>query len=100
MVKHLLGMLLLQLDYLHELLQLHLDLKQQIIQLQLELHLISPTTRHLIHFGTETTIGSASTQDDMFIRFSVDEVLMNIHLKRLTLLVHKEYKMVQKLWVH
>ena len=35
--------------------------------------LISPTTRHLIHFGTETTIGSPSTQDDMFIRFSEDE---------------------------
>ena len=35
--------------------------------------LISPTTRHLIHFGTETTIGTPSTQDDMFIRFSVDE---------------------------
>ena len=35
--------------------------------------LISPTTRHLIHFGTETTIGSPATQDDMFIRFSADE---------------------------
>ena len=35
--------------------------------------LISPTTRHLIHFGTEVTIGSPTTQDDMFIRFSVDE---------------------------
>ena len=35
--------------------------------------LISPTTRHLIHFGTETTIGNPSTQDDMFIRFSVNE---------------------------
>jgi len=35
--------------------------------------LISPTTRHLIHFGTETTIGSATTQDDMFIRFSEQE---------------------------
>ena len=35
--------------------------------------LISPTTRHLIHFGTETTVGSAATQDDMFIRFSADE---------------------------
>ena len=35
--------------------------------------LISPTTRHLIHFGTEETIGTPSTQDDMFIRFSVDE---------------------------
>jgi hypothetical protein len=35
--------------------------------------LISPTTRHLIHFGTETTIGSPTTQDDMFIRFSEQE---------------------------
>jgi hypothetical protein len=35
--------------------------------------LISPTTRHLIHLGTETTIGDPSTQDDMFIRFSIDE---------------------------
>jgi hypothetical protein len=39
--------------------------------------LISPTTRHLIHFGTETTIGTPSTQDDMFIRFSVDEDINN-----------------------
>ena len=35
--------------------------------------LISPTTRHLIHLGTETTIGTPATQDDMFIRFSEDE---------------------------
>ena len=35
--------------------------------------LISPTTRHLIHFGTEVTIGDPTTQDDMFIRFSQDE---------------------------
>ena len=35
--------------------------------------LISPTTRHLIHFGTEVTIGPPTTQDDMFIRFSADE---------------------------
>ena len=37
------------------------------------LTLVSPTTRHLCHFGTETTIGTASTQDDMFIRFSDQE---------------------------
>ena len=37
------------------------------------LTLVSPTTRHLVHFGTETTIGSPSTQDDMFIRFSDQE---------------------------
>ncbi len=35
--------------------------------------LISPTTRHLIHLGTETTIGDTATQDDMFIRFSDQE---------------------------
>ena len=35
--------------------------------------LVSPTTRHLIHLGTETTIGAPSTQDDMFIRFSEQE---------------------------
>jgi hypothetical protein len=35
--------------------------------------LVSPTTRHLIHLGTETTIGTPSTQDDMFIRFSEQE---------------------------
>ena len=34
------------------------------------LTLISPTTRHLIHLGTETTIGDPTTQDNMFIRFS------------------------------
>ena len=32
--------------------------------------IVSPTTRHLIHLGTETTIGDSATQDDMFIRFS------------------------------
>jgi len=37
------------------------------------LSLISPTTRHLIHLGTETTIGTASSQDDMFLRFSQQE---------------------------
>ena len=35
--------------------------------------LISPTTRHLIHLGTEITLGSPATQDDMFIRFSDQE---------------------------
>ena len=37
------------------------------------LTLVSPTTRHLCHFGTETTIGDTTTQDDMFIRFSNQE---------------------------
>ena len=35
--------------------------------------MVSPTTRHLLMFGTETTIGDVSTQDDMFIRFSNQE---------------------------
>ena len=39
--------------------------------------LVSPTTRHLIHLGTETTIGNTSTQDDMFIRFSDKEDINN-----------------------
>ena len=37
--------------------------------------LISPTTRHIIHLGTETTIGDPTTQDDMFVRFSTGEQL-------------------------
>ena len=37
------------------------------------LTLVSPTTRHLCHFGTETTVGDTTTQDDMFIRFSDQE---------------------------
>jgi len=39
------------------------------------LTLISPTTRHLIHLATETTIGNTATQDDMFIRFSDQEAI-------------------------
>jgi len=39
--------------------------------------LVSPTTRHLIHLGTETTIGDTSTQDNMFIRFSDQEDINN-----------------------
>lgn len=37
------------------------------------LTLISPTTRHLIHFGTCTTANDEDTQDNMFIRFSTVE---------------------------
>ena len=37
--------------------------------------LVSTPDRHLICFGTETTIGTASTQDDMFIRWSSQESL-------------------------
>jgi len=35
--------------------------------------LVSTPDRHLVFFGTETTIGDTSTQDDMFIRFSDQE---------------------------
>ena len=35
--------------------------------------LVSTPDRHLIFFGTETTIGTSSTQDPMFIRFSDQE---------------------------
>ena len=34
---------------------------------------VSTPDRHLVFFGTETTIGNTSTQDDMFIRFSDQE---------------------------
>jgi hypothetical protein len=35
--------------------------------------LVSTPDRHLVFFGTETTIGTTSSQDDMFIRFSDQE---------------------------
>ena len=35
--------------------------------------LVSTPDRHLVFFGTETTIGDTTTQDDMFIRFSDQE---------------------------
>jgi hypothetical protein len=34
---------------------------------------VSDRDRHVFHFGTETTIGTPSTQDPMFIRFSNQE---------------------------
>jgi hypothetical protein len=34
---------------------------------------VSDRDRHLVHFGTETVIGTPSTQDPMFIRFSDQE---------------------------
>jgi len=39
------------------------------------LTLVSPTTRHLIHFGTTVDINDEDTQDDMFIRFSTAEAI-------------------------
>ena len=45
--------------------------------------LVSTPDRHLVFFGTETTIGDKSTQDDMFIRFSsVKKILTRIHLQQ------------------
>jgi len=35
--------------------------------------LVSTPDRHLVFFGTETTIGTKTSQDDMFIRFSSQE---------------------------
>ena len=35
--------------------------------------IVSDRDRHVIHLGTETTIGNTSTQDPMFIRFSDQE---------------------------
>ena len=35
--------------------------------------IVSTPDRHLVFFGTETTIGDQSTQDEMFIRFSNQE---------------------------
>ena len=37
------------------------------------LTITSDRDRHVVHFGTETTIGDPSTQDPMFIRFSDQE---------------------------
>ena len=37
--------------------------------------MMSPVTRHLVLLGTETTISTASTQDDMFVRFSDQETI-------------------------
>ena len=34
---------------------------------------VSTPDRHLVFFGTETTIGTPTTQDDMFVRFSDQE---------------------------
>jgi hypothetical protein len=41
--------------------------------------IVSDRDRHLIHLGTETTIGSPSKQDKMFIRFSDQEIMMCMH---------------------
>ena len=73
MVKHLHGMLEHHTIRNIELLQRHLDFATTNNPTATRVSLISPTTRHLLHFGTETTIGDTTTQDDMFIRFSDQE---------------------------
>ena len=35
--------------------------------------IVTTPDRHLVFFGTETTVGTSSTQDEMFIRFSSQE---------------------------
>jgi hypothetical protein len=37
------------------------------------LTIVSDRDRHVVHFGTETTIGDPTSQDPMFIRFSDQE---------------------------
>ena len=43
--------------------------------------LVSTPDRHLVFFGTETTIGDKNTQDDMFIRFSDQEDINEYTIK-------------------
>ena len=54
--------------------------------------LISPTTRHLIHFGTETTIGDQQHKMICLLDSLPMKVLMSILLKQLIQLVHKDFK--------
>jgi hypothetical protein len=46
--------------------------------------LVSAPDRHLVFFGTETTIGSPSTQDDMFLRFSDQENIDGVNAYTVT----------------
>jgi hypothetical protein len=48
-------------------------------QLHLRDMLVSTPDRHLVFFGTETTIGDKTTQDDMFIRFSSQEDINDLY---------------------
>jgi hypothetical protein len=52
--------------------------------------IVSDQDRHFIHLGTETTIGSQSTFDPMFIRFLIKRILMSINQPLLILQVHLE----------
>ena len=53
--------------------------------------LVSTPDRHLVFFGTETTIGTPATQDDMFIRFSDQEDINTYTPTALIQLVHKDW---------
>ena len=53
--------------------------------------LVSTPDRHLVFFGTETTIGDTTTQDDMFIRFSAQENINDYTVQRIILQVHKDW---------
>ena len=59
--------------------------------------LVSTPDRHLVFFGTETTIGTPSTQDEMFIRFSIQEDINTINQQQIILQVHKDLPMDLKL---
>ena len=53
--------------------------------------LVSTPDRHLVFFGTETTIGDKSTQDDMFIRFSAVEDINTYTPTATNELVHRDW---------
>ena len=46
--------------------------------------LVSTPDRHLVFFGTETTVGDTDTQDDMFIRFSDQENISGTNAYKVT----------------
>jgi hypothetical protein len=62
--------------------------------------LVSTPDRHLVFFGTETTIGDKTTQDDMFIRFSSQENINDYTpTAELIVLVHKDWPPDHGSWV-
>ena len=61
--------------------------------------MMSPVTRHLVLFGTETTIGVTTSQDDMFIRFSDQETINTFAPTAInTAQVVNDFKMAPRLW--
>ena len=61
--------------------------------------LVSTPDRHLVFFGTETTIGDKTTQDDMFIRFSSQENIEDYIPTATIVLVHKDWPLDHGSWV-